>query len=349
MDFLIKNNVIKKVKVIADVGHKYLKIIGVRYENKQAVVFCCDKVDSSGIFLDDEINAHELVRLISSFIRTNRIRNPEISLSLPSSMTVSKIVDVRNIKEKDIDKHIKNEHYNFNRVTPITHIIDWAYLGKREENGDTIHCCLLCATPKSVVMPLLEQFTKCKIKVGLITTDFANQVYFADLFANDFEHMNKMLVDFGQQTTKIIVLLDNIPVYCREIDIGYDIIQSTIFKETGVGIPEIAARLLNGVTHDNPELETAVHLQADILYNEINRIIQMFEDDTVSISKIIWSGLCIYDVKNLIDTDGYISVDNFNLCDVDSANGSDYVISAQTMQLDGDFNGAVGMAVQTLL
>lgn len=349
MDILIKNNIIKSTKVIVDVGHKYIKLIGVKFENKHAVIFCSDKIDSGNVFLDDEINAHELTKLTAGFIRQNRIRNCEVSLSLPSDMTVSKIIEVRNIKEKDLDKHIKSEHYNFNRISPLTHIIDWGYLGKREENGDTVMYCLLSTTSKSTVLPILSEFTIRKIKVGLICDGFCSQIWFSDLFGNDFEHTNKLLADFGQKTTKITVSLQNIPIYCREIDIGFESIVNTIFGETGVGIPDIVDRLKCGIKTDNTALEEAVSFQMSALQNEINRVIQMFEDDIVSITKIIWTGTLIPDLEKRLGNDGYITIDNFNISDVDSQSGSDYVISAQTMQLDGSFNNAVGMAVQTYL
>ena len=220
MDFLIKNNIVKRAKVIVDIGHKYIKLLGVKYENKHAVVSCCGKVDSSNIFFNGEISVQELTKSVASFIRTNRLRNCGISLSLPSDIVISKIIEVRNIRLKDLDRHIKTEHYSVNRVNPLTHIIDWTYLGKREQNGDTIHYCLLCAAAKSTLMPVLAEFENRNLKIRTISSTFNDQIHFADLFHNDYENPSKLFIDFGQYGTRVIVFIQGVPVYCREIRYG---------------------------------------------------------------------------------------------------------------------------------
>jgi|LSQX01.3.fsa_nt_gb Tfp pilus assembly PilM family ATPase len=349
MDFLIKNNIIKKTKVIADIGHKYIKLLGVKYENKHAVVCYCGKMDSSSIFFDGEINATELAKLVASFMRTNRLRNCDISLSLPNNVVISKIIEVRNIREKDIDKYIKTEHYSFNRVTPLTHIIDWAYLGKREENGDTIHYCLLSATSKSTVMPILAEFDKRKLKIGTISSAFNDQIHFSDLFSHDYENINRLLVDFGQHGTRVIVFIQGVPVYCREIDIGFENLLSNLFKETNIGIPDILARLQDNssIAVQTKNFDNALDTQVSAFVHEIQRIIEMFEDDTLSFSKIMWSGTLLQEIKSELSSGGYINIENFNLSDVDNASGTDYIITTQTAHLDSSYNSAIGLAAST--
>ena len=349
MDFLIKNNIIKRAKVIVDIGHKYIKLIGVKYENKHAVVSCCSKIDSSNIFFDGEIGVQELTKSVALFMRTNRLKNCEVSLSLPSDIVISKIIEVRNIRVKDIDKHIKAEHYSFNRVNSLTHIIDWTYLGKREENGDTIHYCLLCAAAKSTIMPILAEFEKRNLKIGTISSAFNDQIHFADLFHNDYENPNKLFVDFGQYGTRVIVFIEGTPVYCREIGIGFNSFLSELLKETSMGIPDILARLEQNtpVIVNDEKFDDVLDRQVSVFLHEIERIIEMFEDDIVSISKIIWSGTLLQEVKDGLSNGGYIIVENFNLRDMDNASGTDYIVTAQTMQLDSSYNNAVGLVVST--
>ena len=39
---------------------------------------------------------------------------------------------------------------SFGRVNPITHVLDYAFLGKREEQGDSVSYYLISAVQKSV-------------------------------------------------------------------------------------------------------------------------------------------------------------------------------------------------------
>ena len=77
MDFLIKKNIIKKSKVIVDIGSKYIKMLEVHYAGKNNN-YQCTKTDSTTMFQDD-INYTDIAKAVSSTIGINK--KLEVSVS----------------------------------------------------------------------------------------------------------------------------------------------------------------------------------------------------------------------------------------------------------------------------
>ena len=121
MDFLIKKNIIKKSKVIVDIGSKYIKILEVHYAGKKVTITNAQKIDSTNMFQDD-INYTDIAQAVCDVVNTNK--KHEVSVSLPAHLVESKIVTVKNKKQTDIPKLMEKEYSAMGRVSPLTHILD---------------------------------------------------------------------------------------------------------------------------------------------------------------------------------------------------------------------------------
>lgn len=359
MDYLVKQNIIKKNKVIIDIGRKHIKILGVNYAGGKITINSSYKIDSSNLFFEGELsNIKELTRTISSVInRTKLIKNGEISLNLPSSMVRYKIEFAKNIKTADLEKHIKSNN-QLSKVSELTHNIDWSYLGEREENGDTLKYYLVGAVNKSVVMPIIEEFEKRNLKITSISFSENNIVSLSDLYHNDFEHMHKLYIDFGTTNTKVLVESSGTFVYSRVIDIGFNTFVDRLFEkfEGLVGIPEIIS-LLNETGLDKEKFFAGIYDKGayfdvvDILVkdfqDELIRIIRMCENDGIDISKIV----CVSDIiSGMLDsfTENDITVDMFDLDEMREINGSNYVLFLDKADVDRSFGNAIGLSLATM-
>ena len=362
MDYLVKKNIIKKNKIIVDIGQKFVKILAVSYEKGRISIHNTHKFDVSSCFFEGELSdVKELVKKIYEALNRKKLwKSTEISLSLPSYMVIHKIVSVKNVKPKDLDKHIKKDFPTLGKANAVTHYIDWAYLGQREENGETVHYCMLAAVSKAYIMPILQEFEKRKLKVTTISFPAYNLVSFSDLYANDYEHQNKLLLDFGASSTRVVVECEGVAVYAREIDIGFNTFVDSLFNSfLSVGIPEIIA-MFTEMGHDRENFMAGLHdkeaffaivdkLVGD-LQNELIRIIQMCDEDGFSVTKIICCSSIIEGMLKLFEENG-ITVDAFfNLQSSQNINGSTYtvILDNTVSEIDSTFNSAVGLAVSTL-
>lgn len=359
MDFLVKQNIIKKQKAIIDIGHKYIKILGARYAKGHVeITESCKLVSTPFFFEGDLVNVKELACNVQSILNSRKeLKNCEISLSVPSSMVFHKIVAVKNVNPKDLDKYIKKEHMSFNKVSSLTHNMDWAYLGQKEENSETIRYCLVSAINKTSITPLLFEFEKRKLKITGISFPIYNLISLADLYANDYEHLNRMLIDFGISSTRVVVQHEGVAVYSREIGIGFKTFADGLTKKfPNVDITEIIALLtqmglkkdsfLDGILDKDAFFEVTDMIVEDF-QNELLRIIQMCESDGFNITKIICASAVPDGLLSFFEDNG-IKVEVFELAGQRSANGSGYVLALNDTKIDTTYGSSIGLCVNTL-
>jgi len=361
VDYLVKKNIIKKSKIVIDIGQKFVKILSVHYEKGKISIHGSAKIDSAACFFEGELSdIKELVKKIDNALGRKKMnRSSEISLSIPSYMGVQKIVAIKNVKPKDLDKHIKKEYPTIGKATSVTHYIDWAYLGQREIGGETVQYCMLAAVSKAHLIPILSEFEKRKLKVTSVTFPTYNLVDLSDLYVNDYEHQNKMLVDFGMSQTRVVVECEGVAVYAREIDIGFNTFADSLFNSfPSIGVPEIVTMLtqmgireenfLAGL-HDKDAFFAVIDKLSGDMQNELIRIIQMCDEDGCSITKIICASGVIDGLFNRFSENG-IEVEQYSFETSERTSGSTFTISAQDEagEISADFGGAVGIAVSTL-
>ena len=90
-DNLLKNNIIKADKAVIDIGSNTTKILSVHYTAKEIVVEDAEIVSSGGM---NVFNFVKFANRINTVLKGKKRK--DIVLSLPSNMTESKIVSVKN-------------------------------------------------------------------------------------------------------------------------------------------------------------------------------------------------------------------------------------------------------------
>ena len=244
LDFLIKNNIIKKNKLIIDIGMYETKVLETHYEAKRITVISAKTIASKGIVDENSIDFFELASRINEEFSGSGKR--DVSVSLPSELCESKIISIKNKKKSEIPKIIKKDYMTFGRVNPITHIVDYAFLGMHEEEGDTVYYYLLSAVQKSVAAELVSSFERHKFKVKTIVSGVYNQICLSEIFFDEYEHLNRVFVDFGTNTTRITAFSEGKAVYTRNIDTGFNSYVKSLFTaQENAGKPEIIRALTN--------------------------------------------------------------------------------------------------------
>ena len=359
MDFLVKQNIIKKNKVIVDIGRKYTKLLMVTYEKGHIGILDSQKVDTSSCFTDGELmDVRGLVQKITTAVGKKKLsKKTELSVSIPSSMVIYKIVPVKNVSTKDLKRYVKREFITLGKINTQNYETDWAYLGSREENGETVHYCMLAGVNKAYIMPILTEFEKRSYRVTQISFSVADLISLCDLYSEDYEHPNKMLLDFGITSTRVIIECEGVVVYTREIPMGFTVFVESLFHAFGtLGYPEIVAMLtemglrrdnfLAGI-HDKDAFFDVIDKLAEDFQNELIRMMQMCEESGYTITKIISTGRLPEGLMDVFSENG-IAVEKMELQEKGTKKGSSYIVTAEP-ELEPEYGVAVGLAVNTLL
>lgn len=358
MDLLVKKNIIKKNKVIIDIGHKYIKLLGVTYANNRITVTGSYTIDAVPFFFEEELtNYRELVRQINDVInRKKLIRHGEISLSIPSNMVEYRIGSAKNIKISELGKIIKS-NVGLNKVNEITHNIDWSYLGQAEKNSDTQTYYLVAAVNKSVLTPLINEFENKNLRVTTVSFSQNNIIGFSEIFGSDFDNPNKLYLDFGMNDTKVIVESSGTAIYSRTIDIGFNTFVDKVFSTCeGVSIPEII-ELIRTVGIKKEKYPVAVINEEKYLevmerinlqwQNEIIRIIRLCENEGVEISKIVCVNTPLLGQLDSF-TENDITVDYFPPEEITEFSCAGYSINLDDSEDYSNFGNSIGLAMATM-
>ena len=308
MDYLIKKNIVKKNKVIVDVSKQQTRILGVHYAG--------GKVNVTGSYTFDtgeRFDARALATEVSGaiFHHAPDIKNGDIVLSIPSSLVQFRLESVKNTKLAEIDKYIRANH-QLNKAAEQTHIIDWTYLGEREEKADTVRYYLVAAVSRSEEYAIIEEFRKQRLNVTGITFAENNMVCLTDLWHDDYEYMNKLYIDIGAENSRVIVESGGVVVYSRLIDCGLS-----------AGTP------------------------ANELRNEIIRIIRMYGNDGTDISKII----CLNKVPGGLFDDFAESGITVEIADCKmwyEMDGDGYLLSLTNRDIETEFALTVGAGLSAM-
>ena len=363
MDVLIKNNIIKKNKLIVDIGMYETKILEAHYEAKKITVISAKSISNNGIVDESGIDFSELASKINEEVSGSAKR--DVSVSLPSEFCESKIITIKNRKKSEIPKIIKKDYMTFGRVNPITHIVDYAFLGVREEDGDTVYYYLLSAIQKSLASELVASFDKYKLRVKTIVSSVYNQICLSEIFFDEYEHLNRLFVDFGTNTTRIIAFSEGMAVYTRSMDIGFNSYVKSIFNaQEDAGKPEIIRALENvgertqlgdiiiGPYFDALNIEVykkCINEVDDYTINDISRVIDLCSKNDLLISKIYFTGNALegFDEKTGNRLDVVTEKITFHSCE--EKEGKGYVLEIDNIDFSKRYINALGLCIYPML
>ena len=352
MDVLIKNNIIKKNKLIVDIGMYETKVLETHYEAKTVTVISAATINSSGIVDESGIDFTELASRIDDQVYGSAKR--DVSVSLPSEICEAKIITIKN-----------KDYMTFGRANPITHIVDYAFLGMREEDGDTVYYYLLSAVQKSIAAELVSSFDKYKLKVKTIVSSVYNQICLSEIFFDEYEHLNRLFVDFGTNTTRITAFSEGMAVYTRSIEVGFNSYVRLLFSaQEQAGKPEIIKALTNVGEYTELSCEftreffedlsldvykRCVNEVDDYAINDISRVIDLCSKNDLAVSKIYFTGNSIKGFDRKVGDKLDLSVERVIFNSLDEKDGKGYVLEIDDIDFSESYINALGLCIYPML
>lgn len=363
MDILVKHNIVKSDKYIIDAGINAAKILEVHYGSKTVTIKKAMKIENTVHDEEGDFNFHDLARRVDEI--TNGRARKNILISLPHQLTESRIITIKNKKESEIPRIIKREYMSYGHVTPLTHIVDYAFLGKREEAGDTVSYYLISAVKKSIATELVDAFEERKLRIRRIVSSVYTRVCLAELMYNDYENLNRIMIDIGANSSRILAFADGVPVYLRDSETGFQSYIDSVFNsQEKAGIAEIKDALneVGEMSELDMELYTKYFntLDKDIYKNcieevdrsiiqETERIINLCSSNNTQISKICITGHTLPGFTEKLARYFGINVMFLEFKDWDEKEGRDFILQVDDAGIDDSCSNAVGLAVSPMI
>lgn len=240
------------------------------------------KVERFGVFvlseaalIEDEIQKPaEVAEGIIEAIKQSGIKSRSACLGLFGPNTMTKRLSVPEGSREEIEDHVMWESEQYITFGADESQIDFHVLGENEGGGND---ALVAAAKNELIEKYTSLLKESKLNVKLIDLNvIAISNVFEEFAAKDLEEYSQgtLILDFGAQSTKIVVYKRGGPIFTKELPIGGGLITEEIQRQMGVSYEE--AEDLKTSSELPEEILNIINTQVDQQISEVRKNINFY-------------------------------------------------------------------------
>lgn len=240
-------------------------------------------------------NPKETASLLKEICRRAETLTPYAITSLPIASVFSAVINLPNLKPKEIDAAVRWEAKKLIPLPIEEVVLSWKILprlSKEEEEKNLI--VLLTGAPKSLVQKYVDVFKMAGL--NLISLEPESFAFIRSLVGNDLSPV--AIVDLGARKSNVLFVDRGVPLLARSIEIGGKHFSAEIAKTLNIPLvqaEELKKSLAELRSEERPELKIPDLLRKVLapLLNEIKYSLTVFQtknDFARPIEKIILTG-----------------------------------------------------------
>jgi type IV pilus assembly protein PilM len=234
----------KKKRILGvDLGTSSVKLVELEDEagRPKLVTYGFVEQQSDIIKDDSQLTMGRIVGALKTIVRQSHASTTRVVTALPSFAVFTSIISLPEMSRKELFSAVRWEAKKFVPMPLEEMVLDWRVLGQPtgltptvsplpgaaptpKPKGPKTMRVLLTAAPKSLVKRYLDIFKAAQLQiVSLETESFALE---RALIGNDKSAI--MIVDMGAIATNIAIIVNNVPLLNRSIDVGGETITKAI-------------------------------------------------------------------------------------------------------------------------
>jgi len=188
--------------------------------NKSLVKYAYTPVDSKISLSDSKADQQKLGQVVHDLITQARVTTKNVAVGIPSSRVFTSVVDFERLSPADLGKAIHLQADSF-IPTPIAESkLDWALLGDSPADPTKVEI-LISSVPNNFVEQRLDMLESIGLNVVAFEPDnlaLARAMLPADAM------LPQMVLDIGNKSTDLVVLMNGAPRLTRSIPTGSEAI-----------------------------------------------------------------------------------------------------------------------------
>ncbi len=327
-----------------DIGTSGIRLVKIAHPSNALQAYAYMPLDIKIAISDSKSDQQKLAQSVKTLVAKSGIRTKNVAVGLPSQRVFTAVVDIERLNNDELSKTIRLQADSL-IPTPIAESkIDWELIGDSPQDKTKVEV-LLSSVPNNYVENRLDILENVGLNVIAFEPDSLALV--RALIAPDSSQA-QMVLDMGNFSTDLVIILNGSPRLIRSIPTGYDqIIKAAI---QNLNIDDAQARQFVTKFGLNPQklegqIFHAISGVVDLLMNEVDKSIKFFSSryQVAKIERIIVAG----NASSLPDFPVYLA-NKFNL-NVEVGNAWRNVNYNQDRQnelltLSSQFAVAVGLA-----
>ncbi len=244
------------------------------------------KVDKFGVFqlseaalIEDEVQKpSEIVDGILEAFKQAGIKSKVVCLGLYGPNTMTKRLNTPEGTKEEIEDHVLWEAEQYITFGADESMIDFHILGENEGGGKD---AIVAAAKNDIVDSFTDILKSAKMSVKVVDLNvIALSNIFEEVAGDNLDEYSQgtLLMDFGAQSTKIVIYKRGGPIFTKEIPIGGGLITEEIQRQMGVSYEE--AEDLKTTQDENgnlpEEILNIINAQVDQQVAEVRKNINFY-------------------------------------------------------------------------
>lgn len=234
---------------------------------------------SEAALIEDEIQKPQEIidGVIEAFSRAN-IKSKIVCMGLFGPNTMTKRMNTPEGTKEEIEDHVMWEAEQYITFGADESMIDFHILGENEGGGkDT----LVAAAKNEVIDSFLSLLKKASLQGKIVDLNvIALSNVFEEIAKDNLEEYSSgtLLLDFGAQSTKVVVYKRGGPIFTKEIPVGGGLVTEEIQRQMGVSYEEAEDLKTNPDENGNlpEEVINIINAQVDIQVAEVRKNINFY-------------------------------------------------------------------------
>ncbi len=258
-----------------DIGTIGIRLVKVANPSNTLQTYAYMPVDSKISMSDSKADQQQLAQSIKSLVAKSGIKTKNVAVGLPSQHVFTAVVDIERLNKEELSKTIRLQADSL-IPTPISESkIDWELLGNSPIDKTKVEVLLSSVTNKYVEdrLDLLEN-----IGLNVIAFEPDSLAIARALVAPDALQA-QMVLDMGNFSTDLVMVLNGSPRLIRSIPTGYDSIIKAAIQNLNIDDNQ-ARQFVSKFGLNAQKLEGqifhAISGTVDLLINEVDKSIKFF-------------------------------------------------------------------------
>lgn len=226
-----------KVGVVSPSGKGSYKVLG----------FAAVPIGEAVIIEDEIQKIEDVVDALNEAIRLSGSKAKAACMGIFGPNTVTKRMQVPDGSPEDVEDHVMWESEQYIPFGVDDSEIVHQVIRENEGGGFDV---IMAAARIDLVESYMDILKQCGLTVRVVDLNiFALSNFFEALFYEDLEEISEegaILIDFGAQSTKVIVYKNEGPLFTKEINIGGVLVTEEIQRQMGVSYEEAEDLKISG-------------------------------------------------------------------------------------------------------
>ena len=261
-----------------DIGTTGMRLVELRGSGatRSLVKYAYVPIEAKIAQSDSKVDHQKMAQILQNLIAEARPSSKHVAVGIPSSRVFTTVVDFDQLSPSEIGRAINYQADSLIPTPPNESKIDWAVIGDSPNDKTKVEL-LLSSVPNSFIESRLDMIESVGLNVIAFEPD---SIAISRALIPTGSAGPQLIIDIGQQSTDLIIVMNEAPRLTRSIPTGVDAIIRSAMQNLNIDDSQANQFVFKfGVSKEKLEgnVYQAIIGTVDMLVGEIDKSIKFFQ------------------------------------------------------------------------